>query len=59
MKMMTDENKQGNEKTGFVDLRSLQEYIWKEVTKLTNNMQVPTAYFPSGLSNFPISKSLQ
>lgn len=48
-----------NDKTGFVDLRSLQEYIRKEVAKLTNNMQVPTAYFPSGLSNFPISKSLQ
>lgn len=46
------------DKMGFVDLRSLQEYIRKEVTKLTNNMQIPTAYFPSGLSNFPISKSL-
>lgn len=45
--------------SGYIDLRSLERYLSEEVGKLTNNMQQPSAYFPAGLSNFQISKTLE
>lgn len=47
------------QQTGYIDLRSLDRYISEEVRKLTKDMQRPSAFFPAGLSNFQISKTLE
>lgn len=44
--------------TGFVDLRSLYYYVDERVSNLSEGMQRPQFFIPSGISNFRISQTI-